>query len=277
MPTRARGAAALVTRAAPALVRQPPPPAPGCWRRHGLPRLVRRPPPARGATGDTGSTAGAAAGAASAASAASAAPAASAASACPLRRASTPPTGTTSPSWATSSSIVPSSKHSTSTADFGGLDHRDDVAAVHRVAGRHQPLDEDAPPPCRRRGRASGTHPSPPTALRRGVGDVRRLRERRLLEVGGVRQGDLGRADPLERRVELVERLLGEPRDDLGREAAGPPALVDDDGAVGPATEARSVASSSGPQDSQVDDLGRDALCRKQIRRGERLAQTPPP
>ena len=46
------------------------------------------------------------------------------------------------------------------------LDHGDDVATVHGVTGRDQPLDDGALAPCPRRGRAWGSHPSPPTVRR---------------------------------------------------------------------------------------------------------------
>ena len=75
------------------------------------------------------------------------------------------PTGTSSPSATRSSPTTPSSKHSTSITRLLGLDHGDDVAALHGVARLREPLDDGCPRPCRRRATAYGTrrhHGRPP-------------------------------------------------------------------------------------------------------------------
>ena len=56
--------------------------------------------------------------------------------------------------------------------------------------------------------------------------DVFDLRDERLLERRRERHGRVGRRDPLHGRVEVLERLLGDRRRDLGAEAAGARVLV---------------------------------------------------
>src|SRR5215210_9307901 len=53
------------------------------------------------------------------------------------------------------------------------------------------------------------------------LGDVR------LLEGRGERHRRVRRGDPLDRRVEVLERLLGNRRGNLGAEAAGPRVFVE--------------------------------------------------
>ena len=65
------------------------------------------------------------------------------------------------------------------------------------------------------------------------------LRDVRLLERRRERHGRVGRGDPLHRRVERLERLLGDRRRDLGAEAAGARVLVEDEHLRGLARRSR--------------------------------------
>jgi hypothetical protein len=65
-----------------------------------------------------------------------------------------------------------------------------------------------------------------------GGDDLVRLWQRRLFKVLGIRHRYLGAADPLDRRIEVEERVLHDASADLGRETACAPRLVDDDGAM---------------------------------------------
>src|SRR5512143_1395122 len=107
-----------------------------------------------------------------------------------------------------------------------------------------------------------------------GGGDDRRhLRQRGFLEVLRVRDRHLDTADALERRVEVVERILRDPGHDLGREAAAAPALVDDHGAMRLAHRRKHGRRVERPQAPKVDDLGADAAGCELARGRQRLAK----
>ena len=83
---------------------------------------------------------------------------------------------------------------------------------------------------------------------------------RRDLELLGVGQRHLGHADPLDRRVEIVEADLLDPRRELGGDAVARPALLDADGAAGLGDRGGDGLDVERAQRAQVDDLGADAV-----------------
>ncbi len=114
-----------------------------------------------------------------------------------------------------------------------------------------------------------------PDGRAHGRDDGRHLRQRRLLEVLGVGHGHFRAANTRRRRVELVERALGDSSDNLSREAAAAPAFVDDDGATRFAHRLEHGVDVERPQAPKVDDLGIDAVPGELFRRRQRLRETP--
>ena len=74
-----------------------------------------------------------------------------------------------------------------------------------------------------------GRPSSTPPARCSPCDDVVDLRDERLLERRRERDRRVGRGDPPDRRVEVLEGLLGDRRRDLGAEAAGARVLVEDE------------------------------------------------
>src|SRR5439155_6186937 len=69
--------------------------------------------------------------------------------------------------------------------------------------------------------------------LAHGLQDVVRLREDGFFEIRRIRHGTVEGADALDRRVEMLEQFAGNPRRQLGAEAAHHLILVRDDDPVG--------------------------------------------
>ena len=111
-------------------------------------------------------------------------------------------------------------------------------------------------------GRASASRT--PAAMSRGVGHVLALERRR------ERHRRERRADPTDRRVEVVERLLLDLRRHLGAEAAEAHRLVGDDDPVGLAHRLDDRVDVERRQRAQVDHLGVDAVGGQLLGGGER-------
>src|SRR3990167_2189020 len=107
-----------------------------------------------------------------------------------------------------------------------------------------------------------------------GRRDYRRhLWQRGLFQGSGVGDRHLGAAHPRRRRVPLVERLLDDPRDDLGGQAAAAPAFFDHQHAAGLAQRGEKGRVVQRTQHAQVDDLGGDALPGQLLGRRQGLAE----
>src|ERR671936_285705 len=91
----------------------------------------------------------------------------------------------------------------------------------------------------------------------RHVGD---LRDERLLERRREGHGGVGSRDPLHRRVEVLEGLLGDRRCDLGAEAAGASVLVQHEHFRGLADALEHGGLVPGHDRAQVDDLDRHVV-----------------
>ena len=109
------------------------------------------------------------------------------------------PTGTSRPAGTSSSSIDPVLEDLDLDVGLVGVDDRDDVAAVHLVAGLAPATRRPCRPPCRRRATASGTHPPARTTSRAAATIVVGLRQRGVLEVLGVGHRHLGAAHARDR------------------------------------------------------------------------------
>src|SRR5262245_26008787 len=100
--------------------------------------------------------------------------------------------------------------------------------------------------------------------------DVRRARQRRLLEVLGVRHRDVGAVHAPDRRVQPVEAGLVDVRGEVGRHAALGPALVDDHGPAGRPHALRQALEVERAQRAWVDHVALDALLGELVGGGER-------
>ena len=161
-----------------------------------------------------------------------------------------------------------------------GLHDRDEVAAVHGVARLHEPLEHRCLGPCRRRATACGTR----RRLSHGAASAAR-RPRPASTLGSAASSrclayGIGTSALHTRstgRVEVVERLLHDPRADLGRDRAAAPALVDDDRAVRAAHRPDDRLVVERAQRAQVDHLGLDRLRSRAARpRPSAVGSVPP-
>src|SRR6185369_3607993 len=188
--------------------------------------------PGPGASGLAGAGTAAAGTGAEATGTATAGPGTAAAGASSRIEASTVPVGTVAPGSMRMRSSTPLTKTSTSIRPFsvstsammspratrspGRLRHAMSVPAVMsapRIGIRNSAIAAEQGPGRRR--------------------DRHGLRQRGVLHVPGVGDRDLGAAQPLHGAVQVVEAPLHDLGAHLGGEAAGAPALVDDQGPVG--------------------------------------------
>src|ERR1051326_4497265 len=173
--------------------------------------------------------------------------------------ASTVPTGTLAPGSTTIFSITPLVKISTSIAPLSVSTSATISPRSTRSPGflRHAtsvPASMSAP-------RIGITKSAiAPEHSAGGRDDGIDARKRRLLEVLRVRHGHLRAEHARDRPVEIIEGPLHDLRAHLGGEAAGPPALVDDDRAMGLGHRGDDGRRVQRAEDAQVDDLGGDAL-----------------
>src|SRR6185436_11700473 len=86
------------------------------------------------------------------------------------------------------------------------------------------------------------------------------LRDERLFELRRERNGCIRRGDPLYRRVEVLEGLLGDRRRDLAAETARMRVLVQDEDLRGLARGLQHRLLVPGNERPQVEDLDRDAV-----------------
>ena len=89
------------------------------------------------------------------------------------------------------------------------------------------------------------------------------LGQRRVLQMLGIGNGDLGGAHPRHRGIEIEERGLGDPAADLRGQAAGAPGLVDHDRAMAPADGGQDRGIVQRPQTPEIEHFGLHALARR--------------
>src|SRR3990170_707280 len=117
---------------------------------------------------------------------------------------------------------------------------------------------------------------SPRRELVHGIEDVGYLRQVRVLEGGGEGDRHVRRRQAHDRRVEVLEGLLGDHRGDLGADAEEPVTLVQHEGAAGLRHRLEHGLRVERLDRAQVHDLGRDALRREHLRGLERLVRHHP-
>ena len=100
-----------------------------------------------------------------------------------------------------------------------------------------------------------------------GIDDSRRLRKRRVLQVPGVRYRDLRRAHTGDGGIKVIERGLGDPGQNLRREAAAAPTFVDDHHAPRPADRCENGVHVERSQRSKINYFRGDAIGRQRIGR----------
>ena len=145
----------------------------------------------------------------------------------------------------------------------------DDAPFVHVGAERRQCVLE-------RRARVDVGHRCGADQVASAGDDVVDLRDRGSLEVLRVGDRHLGSGEAGNRRVERPEARLGDRCSDLGAEAAGAPALVDDERTMGAFDRLGERGQVERAQRPQIDDLGRDAAV-GELRGGVRSPWAPCP
>lgn len=81
-----------------------------------------------------------------------------------------------------------------------------------------------------------------------------------VFEMVRIRHRNLCAADSGDRRVEVVESVLGDPGADFGRQTAGPLTFVDDEGTMSLAHRRKNRLVVERTQSAQIEDFGVDAL-----------------
>ena len=96
--------------------------------------------------------------------------------------------------------------------------------------------------------------------LPHALGDAVGIRQHGILQDVGGGQRDVRRGDAHRRAVEIVERLVGDDRDDLGAPAAQARVLLDGEQAVRPGDRAEDRLRVERHQRAHVDHLAVDAV-----------------